>query len=512
MDELSKEEMNQVLAIFREQTLELLDEAVRDLLAWEEGGSSDVFDRLRRTAHTIKGDAACVGLKEVAEAAHRVEDLLSAPRPVRSSERSFLVDQLLASLDCVRSALERGLGLGAGYRQASTIRVTSDCLDEILGLAEEMRIAHSRLSYCAERSFDGISERQLRGAISEVGRLVVQLQKSALKMRMVAIGTIFGKLNRAARELARELGKQVELKLEGAETKLDRALVDLIYEPLLHLLRNAIDHGLEFSDQRCVAGKPAVGCISIRAYHEGSQVVVEVSDDGRGIDPEALKARAVQAGVIQVATAQAMSDEQALELVFHPAISTADHLSMVSGRGIGCSAARAVVTELGGWIGVRSSLGLGTTFILRVPLTLAIIRILCFVSGGWLLALPLTAVSEVVQLTDGQLVRLGGFEWLDLTGGFIPVVRPGRLSDLFGSSDFFQTAVIAFSGARRFAIAAEAAVGISEVVIKPIGGGWAPDWVTGAGLVEAGCLALVVDSIKLYDRLVAAGRRFLEGR
>jgi two-component system chemotaxis sensor kinase CheA len=597
MDELSSEEMSQILALFRGQTLEMLDEVEAALLAWGEGAACsgvshcqcdalevshpkmDAVEKIRRVAHTIKGDAACVGLSEVAAAAHYMEDLIE--EWVKGGKESrYLVDQLLGSLDEIRSLVQLGcnasrvraepapsLSSGAtrDLYQASAraggdaypvarvtsisppfIRVASEYLDELLGLAEEMSVVRAQLestyldlASTAARSVtlgcdtsQGVTlnrvARQLQAAVALLGGVEARTRASALKMRMVALDRLFSKLGVAARRLALELGKQLRVELRGGETKLDQGLVELIYEPLLHLLRNAIAHGLEPPDERQM-GKEAVGKVSIIAYGEGEHVVVEVSDDGRGIDVEALKLRAVQAGVISQAEAAEMTHERALELVFHPAISTADQLSLVSGRGIGCSAARKAVAELGGWIEVSSQPGVGTTFRLRVLRALAMIRALCFSCGSWLFALPLSSLSEVVQPCSDQLLSVGGISLLRLSDVMVPVFSLGSggeaaRCDTAVCNTYSVTlngaprlAVIAFSGKRRFGIWADDLVDISEVVVRPVkchpllGGGFCPDWIAGAGLV-GDAVALVIDAGKLYRAARSRERRLVEER
>src|SRR5436853_475801 len=382
MDELSREELDQLMSVFRDQALGIIEEMIQDLLLLE-GDRIDegAINRLRRAAHTIKGDAACIGLNGITEIAHRLEDLIDA---IMSSGSSFDADVVNISLRCldeVQAAIggdavedlseerlaklligvrevedlhgaglvggaadhegiadehtaadrpswettadrrglvsERRAGDRVGKQGRDYVRVEAARIDALLNLAGEMVIARSTLTQVAGELEQSIPKSELTDrfmiASSQMGKFIGELQKSVLKMRMVTIDQVFRRFGMPMRELAAERGKQVELEMRGGETELDRTLVDLIYEPLLHLLRNAVDHGLETPDERAAAGKPRVGKITMRAYHEGNQVVVEVSDDGRGVDIEALKAKAVDAGEISLEAAREMSDEDALE-------------------------------------------------------------------------------------------------------------------------------------------------------------------------------------------------------
>jgi two-component system chemotaxis sensor kinase CheA len=296
--------------------------------------------------------------------------------------------------------------------------------------------------------------------------------------------------------------------VSGGETELDRTLVDLIYEPLLHLLRNAVDHGLETEEEREALGKPAAGKIGLRAYHEGNQVVVEVSDDGRGVDVESLKTRAVEAGLITGSQARQMSDEDAIELMFLQGLSTATEITTLSGRGVGAAAVKSVVEELRGTISVRTEPGVGTTFVLRMPLTLAIIKALLFSVADQLFALPLLAVSEVAHARANDLVYLDGFESFRLRDRFVSVVRPSvvlGMEDIVTSQvelkEFFLI-VVAVAG-RRFGIAADSLIGEQEVVIKPLDSQWLQnEALAGASVLGDGSVVLILDAGSVLRKAV----------
>jgi two-component system, chemotaxis family, sensor kinase CheA len=601
MDDFTREEMEQLMAVFRDQSLELLDGMSQDLLLLEaDGRDAEAMSRLRRAIHTIKGDSACIGLGGISELSHKLEDLLDAILNGNVGFEAEVVNLLLGCLDETRLAVSGSavediaaeplaelmasiagmeelfenrnkpgesetrkpvgnrIGVEAAekakprkeashkesnqqaenqkeasqkagsqkvgsQKEASQrrgpdyVRVEAARIDALLNLAGEMVIARSGMSQIAtelERAFPK-SELTLRmgGAGVQMGKLISELQKSVLKMRMVTIDHVFRRFARPMRELAAERDKLVEFEVSGGETELDRTLVDLIYEPLLHLLRNAVDHGLESQTQREAAGKPAAGKIRMRAYHEGYQVIVDVSDDGRGIDINSVKKMAVESGGITGAEAERMSDEEAVELVFLAGLSTAKEITRVSGRGIGASAVKSVVEELRGSIGVKTEAGAGTTFTLRMPLTLAIIKALLFKAGGQLLALPLLTVKEVARIKAADIVCLDGFESFRLRERFISIVRPraalGTERRRGGSGAALREeaaqilVIVAEAAGRKFGVVADELIGEQELVIKPLSSEWLQnEALAGASILGDGRVALIVDAAELLRKAI----------
>jgi two-component system chemotaxis sensor kinase CheA len=568
MNELSKEELEQLLEVFREQSVRILDEMGNDLVALEAGAvDAEIMTRLRRAAHTIKGDSACVGFEGVTEVAHSIEDVFDAVLNGDVKLDRRVVDLVLMSLDALRAVVggdevtdlgERAVAsLLAGLRKVGSesagpavheverlpvnaaprsdapvlpaavgqrarrrrefVRVDASKLDALMNLASEMVIARSILNQPGSEPSRAQGTHELGGSFSnansQMGKLISELQKSVLKMRMVTIDNVFKRFARPMRELAVARGKQVELEFIGGETELDRALVDLLYEPLLHLLRNAVDHGLEATAERTSQGKPAIGRIVLRAYHEGNQVVVEVKDDGRGLDSAKLMARALELGLISMKDAEQMDDEDSLELIFLPGFSTSKEITHLSGRGIGASAVKSAVEQLRGTVSVKSQFGVATTFALRMPLTLAIIRALLFKAGARLFALPLLAVSEIVRVGTEEIVHIDGFETYRLRDGFISVIRP---CDVLGferrkggvgaalRAENTQSFVIALAiGSKRYGLIADELIGEQELVIKPLDSHWVQnDALAGAAVLGDGRVALIMDSEMLFRRAV----------
>jgi two-component system chemotaxis sensor kinase CheA len=263
----------------------------------------------------------------------------------------------------------------------------------------------------------------------------------------------------------------------------------MIYEPLLHLLRNAVDHGLEEPAERQAAGKPQEGKILVRAFHQASQIVIQVSDDGQGIDPNRIRSKAIKMGLER---AREMSDQEALELIFEPGFSTAAEVTMISGRGVGLAAVKSFVEGLKGDLNLSSQPGLGTTFELRLPAKLAIMRALLFIVGDRLFALPLSTIEEVLRLRAGDLCQLEGFESYRLRDRYIGVVRIDRLLNFQGGHGIFL--VVLLVNNRRFGLIADRILGEQELVLKALTGRWTQsDLLSGASILGDGRIVLILD-------------------
>jgi len=562
MDGVTTSEFDQLLAVFHDQSLQILEEMSHDLLALESDSSdAEAMTRLRRGAHTIKGDSACVGLEAVTQVAHQIEDLFDAVLNKQLTLDRVSVDAMLRALDALKEALsgervadvpsektaaliesltrigmhfepspadESQLAAYADIQSSKAgetakknrrdfVRVEAAKLDSLLNLAGEMVIARSVINQIAPELDRSLTTSDLIGRFSEansqMGKLIGELQKSVLKMRMVTIDHVFRKFVRPMRELAAEHGKQVELHVSGGETELDRALVDLIYEPLLHLLRNAVDHGLETPQERQDANKSETCKITMRAYHEGNQVVVEVADDGRGIDPAVVKAKALQSAAITEQQAREMSDEDAVRLIFLEGLSTAKEITKLSGRGIGASAVKSAVEQLRGTVSVESEAGAGTRFTLRMPLTLAIIRALLFRASGQLLALPLLAVSEIARINASGIIHLNDVEHYRLRERLLSLVRPGLVlsfdrrrggcgATIRNEAASFFLVVLA-AGNKSYAVVADELIGEQELVIKPLDSPWVQhEALSGASLLGDGRVVLIMDPEMVFRTAV----------
>lgn len=577
MDDLTRAELDQLLAVFRDQSLQILEEMGHDLLALESNSAdAEVMTRLRRAAHTIKGDSACIGLDAVTQLAHKIEDVFDAVLRGKIVFDRRAVDVILESLDAIKGSIERGdvvdvsadtanelvetlTGLEettdveisprssahdtgsladtskvSSHSEGETarhrpdyVRVEAGKIDTLLNLAGEMVIARSVINQIGPELDLALPKNDVvsrfGSASNQMGKLIAELQKSVLKMRMVTIDHVFRRFARPMRELAAERGKEVELRISGGETELDRALVDLLYEPLLHLLRNAVDHGIETKEERRIAGKREIGGIAMRAYHEGNQVVVEVSDDGRGINPSAVRARALEVRAITKQEAERMPDEDAVELIFLQGLSTANEVTRLSGRGIGAAAVKAAIEQVRGSVAVKSEVGSGTCFTLRMPLTLAIIRALLFNAAGQLFALPLLAVSEIARAKNSDIVHLDGIENYRLRDRFISLVRPGAVLSFDrrkgGSGAALRTdathffVIVLDIGDKRYGVVADELMGEQELVIKPLDSHWVQnEALAGASVLGDGGVVLIMDAEMVFRKAIKYERGKGNGR
>jgi len=370
----------------------------------------------------------------------------------------------------------------------NTVRVDTARLDVLVNHAGELVLVRNRLLSLAAR--DG-SEALLTAA-GELDRVADELQTAVMGMRMQPVGRLFQRFPRIVRDLARQLGKDVELVLEGEGTDLDRGLVEALADPLVHLLRNALDHGVEMPADRELGGKPRKGRICLSASQRGERIVISVSDDGRGMDPEVLRRKAVEKGVIDAAQAARLTESECYELIFRPGFSTAATVSDISGRGVGMDVVKTRVAELGGTLQVHSRWGHGSELELTVPLTLAVLRVLMVRVDTRLLALPLGNVEEVFELADGQDRMLDGRLVAQHRGRALP------LADLAGwvgaTAASGRHVVVLHVGHQRLGCLVHDVLGREDVIVKPLGPLFADvSGIAGATVTGDGRLALVMD-------------------
>ena len=377
----------------------------------------------------------------------------------------------------------------------STIRIDTTRLDQVLTLSGELGLAKNRLS-CLRRDIvggrtDADVLRSFDEAVNQLDLVVADLQRAVMKTRMQPIGRLFQKYPRMARDLARGLGKDVELVLEGEETELDRAMIDDLADPLIHLVRNAVDHGVEMPQDRVAAGKPERSIVRLMARQEGDHVLIEIRDDGRGINPETLRRKAFEKGLIDADAANRLDTTQSLHLVFLPGFSTKDQASSVSGRGVGMDVVKTGVEKLNGRVEIESEVGVGTTFRISLPLTLAILPVLIVKHGPQSFAVPLATVHEIVPLPMSALQHVGGCATIVVRGQVLSV---RTLGSLLGWSSPGAPAYGILMQCRHtcFVLAVEDYVGREDVVIKPLAD-IKPTGVAGATLAGDGSVVLILD-------------------
>jgi two-component system chemotaxis sensor kinase CheA len=395
----------------------------------------------------------------------------------------------------------------------STLRVDAARIDAVMNLVGELIIGKSMLNrtlteFDKQHARDPIRTK-LADAMAFQARILDELHKCVLKIRMVPVEQLFRRFPRIVRDVAKQCGKDVALEMSGQNTDLDKGILDSLAEPLMHLVRNAVDHGVGSPEERLAMGKPARGTVYLNAYHQGTQVVIEVRDDGRGIDLALVRAHAVKKGIVKPEEAQRLSDQDALNLIFESGFSTAAEITEVSGRGIGMDVVRTVMDRLKGTIHVSSQKGRGTTFQLRVPLTLASIQTLLFRVGGRLFAVPLSSVVEITRISDHEIHKVDQREVLRLREQILTLVRLNHLSRLrsIESQPAKNKNFVIVIGAaeKRFGLVVDSLVGEEELVIKALPGEIvSSDLVSGASILGDGTVVLILNVPAILSRLSRA--------
>jgi two-component system chemotaxis sensor kinase CheA len=404
-------------------------------------------------------------------------------------------------------------GSAANAVAESTLRVDAARIDAVMNLVGELIIGKSMLNRTLTE-FDKKHARdplraKLADAMAFQARILDELHKCVLKIRMVPVEQLFRRFPRVVRDVAKQCGKDVALELSGQNTDLDKGILDALSEPLMHLVRNSVDHGIEPAGERLTAGKPARGTVSLNAYHQGTQVVIEVRDDGRGIHPAHLRTRAVEKGILKLEEAKRLTDQESLNLIFESGFSTASEVTEVSGRGIGMDVVRTVLDRLKGTVHVSSQGGRGTTIQLRAPLTLASIQTLLFRVGGRLFAVPLSSVVEITRVTDPEIHRVDQREVLRLRDQILTLVRLDHLSRLrsIDTQPVRKKHFVIVIGAaeRRFGLLVDSMVGEEELVIKALPAEIvSSDLVSGASILGDGTVVLILNVPAIVSRLSRA--------
>ncbi|WP_026836428.1 chemotaxis protein CheW [Limisalsivibrio acetivorans] len=379
-----------------------------------------------------------------------------------------------------------------------TIRVDVSRLDSLMNLVGELVLSRNRIGQISsdlEKKFEGeYLIEQLLETTSQIGLITTELQLAVMKTRMVPIGKVFNKFPRMVRDLSREKGKEVELIITGEETELDKSVVEEIGDPLIHMIRNSVDHGVEDPETRKRAGKPAKGEVHLSAYHEGNHIVIEIKDDGKGMDAEALKGKAIEKGVITPDEAKNLDEEGAYNLIFKPGFSTAEKITNISGRGVGMDVVKTNIEKLNGIINIESEYGQGSRFRLKLPLTLAIIQALLVEVSGEIFAIPLVSVVETVRINEKEIHNFEGREVLKLRDSVLSLLRLDEIYELEGTYNDDIYVVVVGLAEKRLGFIVDKLVGQEEIVIKSLGeylGGNAG--IAGATIMGDGRVRLIID-------------------
>ncbi len=480
------------------------------------------------------GEQAEINEAEVAAFEAEVARLLEAAQAgasKRDVEAEFVVDGVAAPVAVAAAAAPAGEGAEAEVAEKKrrltthqTIRVDIGRLDQLLNLVGELVINRTRISDIANTLERALSDKdhaaalnghakqlaplakQLADSSALLARTTNEIQESIMKVRMVPIGQVFDRFPRLVRDVAKARGKEVVLQISGSETDLDKTIVDEVGEPLMHLLRNCVDHGIETPDERERRGKGRVGTISLNAYHEGNQIIVEVSDDGNGIDLEKVRARGIKQGLI--GGDEKLSDREIIELIFTPGFSTAEVISDVSGRGVGMDVVKKNITRLKGVFDVNTVPGMGTTFTIKLPLTLAIIQALLVRVVDELYAIPLDSVIESQRVEMKDVRSVHGSEVITLRGQVVPLVRIADFFELGGERDpeKVMIVIVGLQG-RQVGLVVDSFQGEQEIVIKPLSdviGRIAG--ISGATILGNGSISLIIDVHSLVSEAYNSGR------
>jgi two-component system chemotaxis sensor kinase CheA len=514
-----------IIDSFRDETEELLGDMEAGLLAFEAHPREEVLRSVFRGAHTLKGLALSLQFASLADFVHGVEDVLASLMERRRLATGELVTLLLSAVDHLRGLVAAALsdeeGMPAGARRlleqlgspglaglvpvgaegvpeearrVRTLRVDVEKLDRIATLTGELTIARGRLTQVLAKG----SAQQARSVHQEADRLHLELQEEVRRVRMVPVGPLFRQNLRAMRELTTAQGKRARLVLEGEDVEVDTALVEGLREPLLHLVRNAVDHGLETPEERREAGKESSGMLVLRAFHEPGTLVVQVSDDGRGPRYERLRERARALGK----DAERMTKEELEELVFLPGLSTAEKVTEVSGRGLGMDVVRRGVEALRGTVTLSGEEGKGTTVTLRVPLTLASIQGFAVGVGDETYVLPLDSVRECLELPADQQGQSGGGV-LNLRGEPLPYLRLREVLGVGGPRPARESVVVLGHGENQAGLVVDELYGEGHRVLKPLDRLFPhPPGVSGSTLLDDGRVGLVLDVPSLLKEAV----------
>ena len=502
--------------------------------------AGDPLNAVFRGFHTIKGLAGFLDLGDIREVSHEVETLLDKARNQQLLLTPGIIDVVLESADylkraiaCVQSGLHGTAVEAPAYdgllervravlegkhvpptapipeepaQKAKTteiaksdggatfsLRVDAGKLDYMMDMVGELVIAQSLITHNPE--IGALESGPLQRNLQQLGRITAEVQRVAMSMRMTPVSTLFGRMTRLVRDLTRKNGKRVRLELSGEETELDKTIIEQLADPLMHMVRNSLDHGLEGSEERVAAGKPAEGTLLLSASHQAGHILIEVTDDGRGLDTEKILKKARERGLVP--EGQNLSENEIFFLIFEPGFSTAQTVTDVSGRGVGMDVVRRQIQGLRGRIEIQSVRGRGATFLLRLPLTLAIIDGLIVGVGAERYIMPINSVREMLRPTAEMIFTMEGrAEMAMVRGELLPIVRLNRRFGIEGArqNPWEALLVVVEAQGRRFCLLVDEMLGKQEVVIKSLGDTFRQvSGISGGAILGDGRVGLILD-------------------
>jgi two-component system chemotaxis sensor kinase CheA len=447
---------------------------------------------------TITGEVAVELILDAAAAAKTPQTDSKIEVPPAEPLAPAAVTNEGAAAEAVASTPASGPAIAPNTLE-NILRVDAGRIDSVLNLVGELIIGKSMLQQALNDFSKRFPKEPLRGKFADAmafqARVLNDLQRSVMKIRMVPVDQLFRRFPRMVRDVARQCGREVELDISGQDTDLDKGILDAIAEPLTHLVRNAVSHGIEPPDERRKLGKPAQGVVRLNAYHQGNQVVVEITDDGRGMDAQKIRAKAIELGMATPEEVTRLTDAEVFEFIFRPGFSTADEVTEVSGRGVGMDVVQSVMHRLKASISVETHPGKGSTFRMKLPLTLAIIKALLFWVEQRLYAIPLNAVLEITRTFETEVHQVDNYEVLQLRNQVLPLLRLGRPvadSDSDRKAKLFVLVITA--GERKYGLIVDALEGEEELVIKALDDQtFSTDLVSGASILGDGRVVLILN-------------------
>ncbi|GAQ94234.1 two-component system, chemotaxis family, sensor kinase CheA [Thermodesulfovibrio aggregans] len=560
------DEMDEIINEFileAEEILEQIDPLFVELE--NKGQDPEIINEIFRGMHTLKGAAGFLGFQNIVDVAHRAETILKKVREGEISISPELTDAILKAVDTLKvlishvkakeeyteniqpvldlldSALERASKKEVTEqkepiekfttevettepkeipaqapqkekekeKEISTLRVDVERIDKVMDLAGEIVLARNRLlnlsnkleaKYGGDEHVEGLVE-----TTSFLDRVTSDLQLAVMKMRMQPLQKVFVKFPRMVRDLARTLGKEVDLEIIGEDTEVDKSVIENIGDPLVHIIRNSIDHGIESPEERLSKGKPPKGKIVINAYQKGTQIVIDISDDGKGIDVEAVRAKAISKGLVTLEEAEKMSEEAIINLIFLPGFSTKDVSTELSGRGVGMDVVKSNVAKLNGYVEIFTEKDKGTTFRISLPLTLAIIQAMMVQVGDEVYAIPQSMIEETLRININDIKEVTGQKVLTIRDRVLPLFI---LNEILGVPNSIESdrkyILVASVGDKRFCISVDSVLGQEEIVIKTINGVDSEECgIMGATITGDGKVVLILDLAILSRKVLA---------
>ena len=516
---------NNYRELYVTEALEHVDIINQTLLKLEENPDKrEHLDQIFRSAHTVKGMSATMGYDQTKELCKNIENIFDKIRKKETKLSSNLASALFKCIDILQQMIndeKKTVNLKPYFNmlenpdklvqldnsesmsptQLPTIRVKMSDLDSLVNLVGELTISKMKLDKIVSEDGTGKSKH----ALMELGSMITDLQYQSMKIRLVPIDTIFKRFTRVVRDTATSLGKKVELHMDGSKIELDRTVLDAITEPLLHILRNSVDHGIENPSERKTSGKQEKGNIWISAYHAGEQITIKIKDDGKGIDVEKVKAKAIEKGIISKDEAIELSEDKALDLLSIPGLSTAKEVTDISGRGVGMDVVINRVKDVGGDVLITTKKGEGTTMILTIPLSVSIIGGLLVNVSNEKYILPLSSIITTLKIASNQIKSVHGLDVIEFQDKIVPLVRVAEILEIgnktYNKNQNETTIVIVEKGGKQYGLIVDSLEHKQEIVIKKLNSSAdSSDTFTNATILPDGRVALILDPGRIVRR------------